>query len=262
MAMARHRRWVLIPAAIALLAVAFPTGCSQPPKVVLVPTEVTSAQTRIDATLADASDVENLIRPYRSALSEKMGEPLAFCPQAMETGKPEGLLGDLVADIALERARQETGLPVDVCILNNGGLRIPWPAGMITLGLVYEVMPFDNEIVVLRLSADQMRTLADELAARGGEPVSGMTLRIDGQRAADVRVGSEPLAERDYWVATSDYLASGGGGMETLWAPRETRQSGVLLRDAIADALRRWGVSGATGGERGRIPVPAQDRVR
>jgi hypothetical protein len=65
---------------------------------------------------------------------------------------------------------------------------------------------------------------------------------------------------RDYWVATSDYLADGGGGMATLWAPRETRRTGVLIRDAIADALRRIGRTG--GEELGEIPMPEMGRIR
>ncbi len=229
----------------------------------------------VDSQLPDDPRVDSLIAPYRAVFEERMSEPLAYCPVAMETGKPEGLLGALIADIVRERASREVGFEVDVCVLNNGGLRIPWPKGVITLGLVYEVMPFDNRIVVLRLSASQMHVLADEIASRGGEPVSGMTFEVADGRALRLRVGGKPVAERDYWVATSDYLAGGGGRMPTLWRPKERLETSVLVRDAIADALRKFG-SHAVGaasemgrvlraGERarpGRIPVPQMGRVR
>ncbi|GAF89447.1 unnamed protein product, partial [marine sediment metagenome] len=159
-------------------------------------------------------------------------------------GIPEGRMGALVADIVLERARRESELPVEACVLNNGGLRVPWTPGEITLGLVYEVMPFENEIVLLRLSGEQMRRLADEIAAKRGEPVAGLSFTIRDRRAHDLRVGAEPVGWRDYWIATNSYLAFGGGSMKTLWEALETRGlNGVLVRSAIADALREFGAA-------------------
>jgi len=105
-----------------------------------------------------------------------------------------------------------------------------------------------------------MRALAGDLAARRGEPISGFGFTLIGNQAVDVQVGGEPIQARDYWVATSDYLADGGGGMATLWAPREIRRTGILIRDVIADAVRRIGQAG--DGELGEIPLPAMGRIR
>jgi 2',3'-cyclic-nucleotide 2'-phosphodiesterase (5'-nucleotidase family) len=133
---------------------------------------------------------------------------------------------------------------------------------VITLDLVYQVMPFDNEIVIVRLSAEKLRLLADQIAARHGEPVSGMSFRIAKEQATDLLVGGRPVVERDYWVATSDYLAGGGGGMDALWNAVEMRHTGILIRDAIADALRRITATTRGADRLGRIPAPAMGRVR
>jgi 2',3'-cyclic-nucleotide 2'-phosphodiesterase (5'-nucleotidase family) len=232
------------------------------------------------ATPPQPDGVEALIAPYRDILSAKMGEVLADCPVEMRAGDPEGPLGNLVCDIVLERARQATGLPVDLCVLNNGGLRATLPPGPITLGLVYEIMPFDNEIVVLRLSGPQIRVLADQIAAGGGEPVAGISLTIRDGRADGLLVGQsgyyEPVADREYLVATSDYLANRAGGMEALWNPiGETVVTGVLIRDALVDAFRAAGaqsgpkpgapraarVEGQSGPKLGSLSVPEMGRV-
>lgn len=213
------------------------------------------------------AELEALIAPYRDILLMKMGEVLAESPVEMRARDPEGPLGNLVCDIVLERARQATGLPVDLCVLNNGGFRAALPPGTVTLGHVYEIMPFDNEIVVLRLSGPQIRVLADEIAAGGGEPVAGLSMAIRDGRAAELLVGSDgdlaPVANREYLVATSDYLANRGGRMEALWHPLGIEVvTGVLVRDALVDAFRAAGVQGLDPDEPGSLPVPTMGRVR
>ncbi len=228
------------------------------------------AQQAAETSLAERVDA--LIAPYRARMEAQMGEVLAHSPLEMRTGRPEGLLGALAADIILDAARAASGLPVSVCVLNNGGLRAPLPAGPVTLGQVYEIMPFDNEIVVLELSAEQVRILADQIAARGGEPVAGLTFQLSGERAESVRVEGRPLAEKAYWVATNSYLAQGGGGMPVLWEPQgRPVLTGVLIRDALIEAFRRAGASGPTpaaavraveaAAPAGRLHVPDMGRI-
>jgi 2',3'-cyclic-nucleotide 2'-phosphodiesterase (5'-nucleotidase family) len=267
----RVARGATLPAVL-LLAILLATTCAGPRRTALAPQPLGGLPLAVDASIPADRAADSLIAPYRATVAEQMNEPLAICPMPMERGNPEGALGALVADIVFTRARTETGLPVDVCVLNNGGLRIPWPAGVITLGLVYEVMPFDNLITVVRISAAEMDTLANEIARHTGEPVSGLSLRIvkappkpgetrPQQRASDVKVGGVPLEEREYWVATQDYLASGGGGLSALWEPLEKRVTTVFVRDAIADALREYGARRGANGEPGALPVPEMGRI-
>lgn len=217
------------------------------------PATVSASQTRIGPALPDDPALETLIGPYRAEFEETMGVVLATCPRPMRTGRPEGALGALVADIMLAGARSAADLPIHAAVTNNGGLRAPWERGPITLGLVYELMPFDNEIVILRFSGEQIRDLANDLAAAGGEPVSGLSFVIRDGSAAELEIGgAAPDPDAAYWVATNDYLAGGGGHLETLWEAQELRRTGVLIRDAIADALRASG----------EVPLPQMGRVR
>jgi len=216
----------------------------------------------INDNLESAPDIVALIEPYRAQMSSKMDETLAICPVQMTTGHPEGELGNLIADIVLERARSEApaGISVDIGLVNNGGLRISWPAGEINLGLVYELMPFDNEIYLLRVTGGQIAELANQIAARGGEPTAGLHFHISGEQAVDVTVGgAEVDPNRDYWIATSNYLADGGGGMAVLWESQEVKKISVLIRDAIADRIREFGATG--NNTIGEIPRPSLGRI-
>ncbi len=245
--------------ALALLG----AGCAErrdPAPPVQVAASAGSAQ-RITEALASDPEVEALIAPYRQQMEETMSEVLALCPVEMRTAHPEGNLGALVADIVLDRARRDADVPVAACVVNNGGLRTRWSPGEITLGLVYELMPFDNEISLLRLSARQVETLADQLADRRGEPVAGLSFVIQDGRASGLEIGGEPVSGGDYWIATNDYLAGGGGGMPVLWEPQEVRRTGILVRDAIADAVRAWGERKSGEGP-GSIPEPSMGRIR
>lgn len=245
-------RWI---ACLAILTFVAACGSRQVATGVHTPARVVTADaslTRIDSSIPDDPAIDSLIQPYRETFKASMSEVLAVAPQTLRTGRPEGPLGALVADIMLARARVATGLPVQIAVTNNGGLRVPLEAGEITLEDVFELMPFDNEIVVLRLTAAQIDSLANEIAAGGGEPVAGMTFTISGQGAANLLVDGEPLVPGDYWVTTSDYLAGGGGGMPVLWKPQEIRRTGILLRDAIADSLRNART----------IAIPAMGRIK
>ena len=81
---------------------------------------------------------------------------------------------------------------------------------------VYEILPFENALCVLTLRGADLRHLFENIAARGGEGVSGVRLTISADgRLLDCSVGGLPVdEERTYTVATLDYLAEGNDGMD------------------------------------------------
>jgi 2',3'-cyclic-nucleotide 2'-phosphodiesterase (5'-nucleotidase family) len=163
-----------------------------------------------------------------------MGMVIAEAPYDIVKAKPEGALGNLTADMVRNAMVSLRGHVVHMAVINNGGLRVPLYKGPITVGRVYELMPFDNTLVLLKLSGAQVLSLADELAKFGGEPVSGIRFRIEDGKAADVLLGVNSVdPEAEYWVATHNYLADGGGDFPTLWKPLERVDFAVNLRDVF-----------------------------
>ena len=105
--------------------------------------------------------------------------------------------------------------------------------GPVTIGNVYELMPFDNYLVVLSLTGKQVQSMLDAIAASGGWPVAGVTFTIKDNTADDVQINGKRLHnESTYRIAISDYLSNGGDNMKMLKGlPQEN--TNVLLRDAF-----------------------------
>lgn len=194
---------------------------------------------QVSSEIADDPEISALLAPYVNRLRSRMNQVIAWSTKPMVKGNPESTLGNLSADIVRFRAVRELREPVHIAVVNNGGLRIPLPEGNITVGHIYELMPFENTITVLRLNGTQVKRMADQIASGGGEPVSGIRFRIENGSAMDILVNYEPLNEqREYLVATNNYMADGGGDISVLWEPIERIETGVLIRDAMIEYIR------------------------
>jgi 2',3'-cyclic-nucleotide 2'-phosphodiesterase (5'-nucleotidase family) len=79
-------------------------------------------------------------------MAARVSEVIATAPTEISRAKPEGRLGNLTADAMLARANAEHSDSIHMAITNNGGLRIPIGPGDITVGTVYELMPFENRL--------------------------------------------------------------------------------------------------------------------
>ena len=189
--------------------------------------EVIEVQSPVDST------VLAIITPYQNGIESQMNEILCVSEMEMKKGKAESLLGNFVTDLCLNYA------DANVCVMNSGGLRSSLPKGNITIGDIYTLMPFENELVVLELDIESFKALVDYITKRGGEPFSGMTLKASS-KGYDIE---EVTRMEDYFdfnkgnkirVLTSDYLANGGDKM-WFFKDKEQIKVGIKLRDAIID---------------------------
>jgi len=204
------------------------------------------APQRLDATMPESAEVRAVVERYKAQLGERLSARLAVAAGDFSTeGGPSNALGVLVADETLAWFVTNTGpeSPAVQCfVTNNGGLRAPLYAGEVKLSHVYEVMPFDNELVVLTLSGAQLLRVAVEIARKGGEPVAGVRFEIHGSgdtaEAKNVFVASQPLdPAATYQVGTTDYLAE-SGWLSGLVKGAPMRRTGALMRDVIAERLK------------------------
>jgi 2',3'-cyclic-nucleotide 2'-phosphodiesterase (5'-nucleotidase family) len=196
-----------------------------------------------DSIQADPA-MEALVAPFAEALVDEISEVLGRAEVQIQKGRPEGPLGTFAAEAMLKEAQNVSEDPVDMSLTNNGGLRAVLGPGPITVGKVYELMPFDNMMIVLDLSAAQVDSLAQQLARNGGDPIAGFSFVVTpDRRASQLRVGGTTITdERAYRLVTSDYLANGGGPYSVLWDPTIHREElAFFLRDAFINHLRRIG---------------------
>lgn len=135
----------------------------------------------------------------------------------------------------------------DIALQNGGGLRRGIAAGPVTLGDLYEVMPFDNHLVTVEMTGQQVLALLEygiRNAKIGMLQFSGVKVIFDasmpaGKRVAAVMSDGRPLQPSAvYKVATNDFMASGGDGYTMFQDARNLTDTYLTLRDVLADAIR------------------------
>lgn len=218
-----------------ILALLFLVACSPAKE----PVYVEGSVYMVDPLNVPGKDMEidSIIADYRYELEQEMTQVLAYSGQTMTRGTPEGLLNNFVADLVFDIGREiyQNDQPIDFCLLNYGGLRAPIPQGPVTMSHVFELMPFENEMVVITLSPEKTLELFDYLAtANVGMPVSNLRLQIDNGNVQMVEIGDQGFdPDRNYRVLTSDYLAGGGDNMTFFLEPLDYEYLGMRIRDAI-----------------------------
>lgn len=181
--------------------------------------------------------VAEIIGRYAPKIEAVMGREVGACAQHVgrTRGADSSPLGNLVTDIM----RAKTG--VDVAITNKGGIRANLPAGQIRIRELHQVAPFGNTLVTLKMTGAQLTELFTlALAQSKGLEVSGMTVRYipgkdDSLALSELKVGGEAVTpDATYTIVTNSFLANGGDG-HTLLAQDVRVDTGLILRDTLAD---------------------------
>ena len=194
--------------------------------------------------------------PFREAVDSMRAPVLGESEVAMRADRPESLLSNFVADV-LRDASVRVGKRADIGLCNIGGLRSAMPKGKVTYGDVLEIAPFENRLCVLTLTGSKLKELMDQIAAVGGEGVSGvrMAITMDG-RLLTVEVNGKPIEEHAlYTIATLDYLAEGNDRMYALKDNVYKAETKIAVRDLIVEAILRAQAEGrkVTAKMEGRI---------
>jgi len=172
-----------------------------------------------------------------------MSKLVAVSASALVKGKPESKLTNLMADILIEFgtdfcSKQKMNIKPDVSYINYGGLRASLPQGEITVGHIFGLMPFENEIVLIKISGEAISQMAERIALRGGEGIAGMKLGIRDKKLVYLKVDEKEVDPKaTYWLITNDYIANGGDQMSMFLNPTDRIDSKMKLRDVLIQTL-------------------------
>lgn len=179
--------------------------------------------------------------------------PLDIREEVVREG--ESSLGDFLADL------MRTSVGADVALLNGGSFRDDRviPAGPLTLADLYTMLPFENEILVVRVTGQQLWealengvSLAGQAAGRFPQ-VSGLRFTFDpqapvGNRVLSVRIGDAPLEpDRSYRLAATDFLVQ-RGSIDGYTLPQEIESRGGHLTEMLESALAQAPIRAAIDG--------------
>lgn len=196
----------------------------------------------IDSTYDAVQDTNYLsyLSPISEDLEKQLGKPIGQAPVALEVFQPECPMLNWASDALLAMAQQLCPEPVDMAVVNIGGMRCNWGAGDITFEHVFELMPFDNEMVVLTLQGKDIITLCEIFAQYGGQGIAGLRIIADKGRITSARIADkEIIPEAYYKVATSDYLSQGNDGMTPLKNSIQTWNSERKIRDLYIEYIQQ-----------------------
>jgi len=210
-------------------------------------TKIEGKQLPVTEKAAETPEIENFIKPYRDHINKDLDNVLAYCPETLDksTGKWQTGIGSLMADVCVQRgnivfnAREKKD--IDICLLNHGGIRAILPKGNVTTRSAFEIMPFENSLVVMALKGEQILDIAAYIIKeKKPQPLSGMTFTITkDNKAKNIMVQGKPLdLNKTYYVATNDYLANGGDNMSFFAKSTQKFDLNYKLRDVLIDYFK------------------------
>tara|TARA_B110000008_G_C16922032_1_gene545146 strand:+ start:105 stop:854 length:750 start_codon:yes stop_codon:yes gene_type:complete len=205
--------------------------------------KINAKQLKIGNEVKQDSSIIQLFTPYKKKMTNEITKSLSFSPKILERtdGNLQSTLGNLVADLSYEKANElfknKTGKTVDFSMSNYGGIRAAIMKGDVTVSNAFELMPFDNTLVVVELNYDKIKALFNYFVAKKrAHPLSkNIQLTIKNDSYNVLINGKAIKKDRTYFVATSNYLQKGGDGMIFFSEPESLFDSNFLIRDAIVD---------------------------
>lgn len=208
--------------------------------------EAKRSEYNINSSVSADSAVIKTYLPYKQKMEAQMNAVIGQSARLLtKSGEGESMLGNFFADAVTAEA-----LKIDPSIdfavpTTKGGLRNDIAQGNITLSTMFELMPFENELVVLKLKGTDAEQLISFLAKSGGQPVSNIKLNIVNGQAQQVMIKGQPFdRNRTYNVLTSDYIANGGDSVKGLANPLERKVLGLRVRDALINYVKQQTAAG------------------
>jgi 2',3'-cyclic-nucleotide 2'-phosphodiesterase (5'-nucleotidase family) len=191
----------------------------------------------INPSVTDSITQNHFLNKYKKSLEAEMGQIIGFNDSILVKDKPNGTLGNMVCDAMLNEAKKNN--TVAAAVMNYGGVRVPrLGIGNVNIGQVFEIMPFDNLLYVVKVPGPILDTLCQHIAKSGGWPIAGISFVIKNKTASDIQVNDIPLNHNTtYNIAMSDYIVNGGDNC-TFLSHLQKVNTNIMVRDAIINYIK------------------------
>ncbi|UOU98634.1 5'-nucleotidase C-terminal domain-containing protein [Chryseobacterium daecheongense] len=210
--------------------------------------QVANVQTQknisINNELKNDEEFVKVIEPYKQKLDKEMNQKISHTNVDLTKQGDNSNLGNLLADYTFDGAnawaKNNLKKEVDAALINIGGIRTTIGKGDILLKSIFEVMPFENEVIIVKMKGTDLQGLFDYYAkTQVNNPVSHLYIETNnGQLSKTLINGNVVNPNQDYYIATSDYLALGGDNMK-FFSKGEMIPTGIKLRDLFIDYFKK-----------------------
>lgn len=210
---------------------------------------VKATEREIDATIPNDPAVDAVLAPYTAKVRELDAPIGKLVGDLKKGGMGAGSLGNFVVDAIKSRAEAKLGKPVLLAITNSGGLRKnEITAGNLTSSDVYQLLPFENALVALDLTGEQLRRFLGIVVthrdAQSGARILYRTNEKKENEIVTVKLGGGAAVEKDidpqatYTIVTIDYLVKRGGDYSVLQEAKNVQPLGLTIRDVVLDYVK------------------------
>ncbi len=203
----------------------------------------------INDAIASDSDIENFIKPYRENVNKNLDSVISYAPDtySKSDGEFNTAIGNLMADAVFEESNpifnKRTGKTIDLVLLNYGGIRSIISQGNIKIRTAFEVMPFENSVVVVAIKGQQVLQMMDYLSKdKRAHPVSRhlqLSLNKNSEVTKATIDGKKIDKGATYYVATNDYLYNGGDRMDFFHPNDSLYVLDYKIRNVLIDYFKK-----------------------
>ena len=214
---------------------------------VVVPARVT--ETVIDAKVSNDPAVDKMVADYSPKVKELEVVLGRLRGELKKGGTGSGSMGNFITDGMRAQASLKTGKPVALALMNSGGIRRNNIGdGELKARDVFELLPFENALVTLDLTGEQlMKLLQMVVAKREAQSGARIVYKINADKTSELEGAKlrEASGEKDidpaatYTIVTIDYIYRvGGSTYGILREGKSMKELGLTLRDAIMNYVK------------------------
>ncbi|MBA3679929.1 MAG: 5'-nucleotidase C-terminal domain-containing protein [Bacteroidetes bacterium] len=174
------------------------------------------------------------IAEYKVKVDAQTEKIIAASIDVLTKDGDESTLGNFVCDaLKFSGEKEFKNLPIDVVLINRGGLRANLPKGDIKVVNVFELMPFENDLILVKIKGEKLLEGVQTVLEKK-HSFLGLKINAKPSEVLETTInGSSIDKEKIYTIVTSDYLANGGDNFIFLKDPLTTEKSNLKIREAI-----------------------------
>ncbi len=189
------------------------------------------------------------LRPYMEKVQKILGEVIGVAGgefSAVMVRKAETAIGNLVADSMMWFAEEQKP---DFAFQNSGGIRSDIPSGSVTKKTIYEVLPFDNTVMVVSLRGSDILKMFSYIASitpgDGAFPqVSkevSFSINYQTKQCENILINGEKVnSEKIYKVVTNSYIAEGGNNYTMFLNAVDLYDTSAYQRDVLIEYFKKF----------------------
>ena len=201
---------------------------------------------KIDSTFDKDADltIETYISHLKKDKDKVMERPVGVSAALLRSFSPASPLSNLLVDILFEWGNEymlSKKMPKpDLALLNFGGIRATLPQGKITVGDIYEILPYDNTVAFVSLKGSELAKMFAGFSEKSNAPLANVQTIYQNGRLLSFTVGGASLDEnKTYVIVTVNFLAQGGDGFLNEVKIESVVDINMQVRDVVLEEIRK-----------------------